>query len=107
MQTNRYYETLCSVTIVIVQHSTKSLKPLNRSCVSEVIPVRLDESVAQALMIAFIVIVGDEILNGCPQRIFTEQDDSVQARFLYCSNKSLRVGVQIGRPRRQFYRFHI
>jgi hypothetical protein len=55
-QTNRYHDTLCSVTIVIVQHPTESLAPLNRSCVSEVIPVRLDEPVAQALVIAFIVI---------------------------------------------------
>src|SRR3569833_3772701 len=100
---HRYHETLCSVTMVIVQHPTESRAPLNRSCVSEVIPVRFDESVAQALVIAFLVIVGDEILNGCPQRSFTEQDHSIQARFLYSSNKSLCVGVQIGRTRRLFY----
>jgi hypothetical protein len=35
----------------------------------------LDKSVAQALVIAFIAIVGDEVLDSCPQRTFTEQDE--------------------------------
>ena len=55
---------------------------MNRSCVFEVIPLRLDESVAQALVIAFLVIMRDEILNSCPQRTFTEQDE----RFLLFAN---------------------
>ena len=46
---------------------------LNRSCVFEVIPLRLDESVTQALVVAFIVIVGDEMLNSRPQRTLTEE----------------------------------
>ena len=44
--------------IVVVQHATQTLTPLNRSCVFEVVTLRLDEAVSQALVIAFIVIVG-------------------------------------------------
>ena len=47
MQTTRYYETLCSVTIVIVQHSTQTFVALNRSCVSEMNWVRLNQPVAK------------------------------------------------------------
>jgi hypothetical protein len=61
--------------IVVVQHAAHTLTTLNRSCVSEVVPLRLDKSVAQALVIAFIAIVGDEVLDSCPQRTFTEQDE--------------------------------
>src|SRR5262245_1818536 len=80
---------------------------LNRSGATELIVVWLDESVSQALVISFMVIVGQEVLNSRPQRTFPEQDHSVQARFLYGPNKSLRVGVQIRcAPEKLPSRFH-
>jgi hypothetical protein len=53
----------------------------------------LDELVTQALVIAFIVIMGDEILNSCPQPAFTEENEPLQAAFFDTAHKSLRVGV--------------
>jgi hypothetical protein len=39
--------------------------------------------------------MGDEVLNGCPQRFLAEEDQALQAGLLDASYKSLRVGVQI------------
>jgi hypothetical protein len=58
------------------------------------------------LVIAFTVIVGDDVLNGCPQRLLPEEDHTFRARLLDAADKSLRVGVQIGRPRWQLHRLH-
>ena len=62
---------------------------------SEVARFWADELVRQTLMIALAMIVGDEVLNGCPQRVLTEQDHALQAGLLDAAYKSLRVGVQI------------
>ena len=87
--------------IVVVQLATQTLTTLNRSCVSEVVPLRLDESVTQALVITFIVIVRDEVLNSRPQRTLTEEDEPFQTGFLDAAHESLRVRVQIRTPRWQ------
>ena len=55
--------------IVVVQQAAEALAPLDLACVVEMARFRADESVGQALMIALRVIMGDEIVNGCPQRL--------------------------------------
>ena len=60
--------------IVVVQQAAPALAPLDLTCVIEVVRFWADELVRQALMVALSVIVGDEILNGCPQRLFAEED---------------------------------
>jgi len=62
---------------------------------SEVARFWADELVRQTLMIALAMIVGDEVLNGCPQRVLTEQDHALQAGLLDAAYKSLRVGVRM------------
>jgi hypothetical protein len=47
------------------------------------------------LMIALAVIVGDEVLNGCTQRLLPEEDHAIQAGLLDAAYKSLRVGVGV------------
>ena len=43
--------------------------PVHLTISAEVMSLRADYLVRQTLVIAFIVIVRDEILNGCPQRL--------------------------------------
>ena len=47
-------------------------------------------------MIALVVIMGDEVLNGCPQRLLAEEDPALQAGLLEAAYKSLRVGSDLG-----------
>src|ERR1019366_6384747 len=85
--------------VVVVQHAAQALAALDLTRVAEMAGLWADQLVRQALVIALAVIVGDEILHGCPQRLLPEEDHALQAGLLDAAHKSLRVGVQIGRPR--------
>ena len=54
-----------------------------------------DELVRETLMMALAVIMSDEVLNGCPQRLLAEEDQAIQA-----------VGVPIGGSRWQLDGLH-
>jgi hypothetical protein len=47
-----------------------------------------------------------EVLNGCPQRTFPEQDQPFEAGLFYAPHEALGVGVQIWTSRWQFDGFH-
>ena len=53
--------------VIGVQHATQALAPLDHACVSKVARFWADESVGQPLVIAFRVIVGNEVVHGGPQ----------------------------------------
>src|SRR5215469_7259391 len=84
-------------TVIVVQHAAQALAPLNLACVVEMACLGADVLVRQTLMIAFTVIMRDEVLNGCPQRFLVEDDHAIQAGLLDAAHKSLRVGVQVWR----------
>jgi len=44
--------------------------------------------VGYALVIALGVVVGDEVVNGCPQGPLSKQDHPLQTAFLYGPQKS-------------------
>src|SRR5215831_13388987 len=93
------------LTIVVVQHSTQPRAALDgRSAVSH--KRFLDnQPVAQSLVVALPVIMVHEFPDGLPQGSFSKQDDPLQARFLDSSDEAFRVGVEVRRTWRQFYRF--
>ena len=55
--------------VVVVQHAAQALPSLNLPGVAEVARFWTDEPVPQSLMIPFVVIMGDEILNGCTNKL--------------------------------------
>jgi hypothetical protein len=57
------------------------------------------------LMIALAVIMSNEVLYGCPQRLLAEEDHAIQTGLLDAAHKSFRVGVQIWRSRGSFTDF--
>jgi len=86
-------------TVVVIQHAAQALAALNLACVAEMASFWTDELVRQTLVIAFTVIMRDEVLDGCPQRLLAEEDHAIQAGLPDAAHKSLRVGVQVWRPR--------
>jgi hypothetical protein len=66
------------------------LAALDLTIVAEMAWLWADKLVRQASVIALAVIVGDEVLNGCPQRFFPEEDHAIQAGLLDAPHKSLR-----------------
>ena len=83
------------VAVVVVQHAAHALAPLNLPGVAQVARFWTDEPVPQSLMIALGVIMSDEVLNGCAQRLLAEEDHAIQAGLLDAAHKSLRVGVPV------------
>jgi hypothetical protein len=75
--------------VIIVQHSAQALSPLDRTGGSQVARLWLDQAVVQALMMAFFVIMSDELGKGGPQRLFSEQNQAVQAGLLDTPDESL------------------
>ena len=60
--------------VVVIQHAAQALAPLDYTGFSKMAHFWANEPVGQALVISLGVVVGDEILNGRPQRILSEQD---------------------------------
>ena len=56
-----------------------------------------EQSVANTLMVSFVMVVFDELVNRTAQRAFANENQSIQARFLDCPHEALRVGVEIWR----------
>jgi len=57
--------------------------------------VREDEQIADALVISFAVIMGNEFSHGNPQRPLSEQNHALQAGLLNAADEALGVTVQV------------
>jgi hypothetical protein len=81
--------------VVVVQHATQALAPLDASRGHKATRLWNDQPIAQPLVIALRVVMGDKVVNNCPQRLLSKQDHPLQARFLDRPQESLGVGIQI------------
>ena len=61
----------------------------------------LQQPVAESLMISLAVIIAEVLCNRAPKRCPSKEDYPTQALFLYGSDESFRIRIQIGRTRRQ------
>ena len=82
--------------VIVVQHAAQALTTLDLSRASEVAGFWTDELVSQPLMVALVVIMSNEVLNGLPQRLLAEEDHAIQAGLLDAAYKSLRIGADLG-----------
>src|SRR5262249_6910134 len=64
--------------VIVLQHATKPLPTRDGAGVVPLLRERHDEPVAQALVIAFVMIVVRELTHGSPEGSFPEEDDPVQ-----------------------------
>ena len=72
----------------MVHHKVSANRSLDRRS-----PERLNQFVADALMVPLAVVVGHEVGNGAPKVAFTERDHAIEALLLDRSHEALRVGV--------------
>jgi hypothetical protein len=79
-------------------HSTETLPPTNWRAGRQRPRLSLDQSIAEALVIAFTMIVDDEFRDGTTQRFLPHEDHPVQAFFLVRAHEALRIRIT---PRRQ------
>ena len=64
--TCRCFAHLSGGAVVVVQHASQPLAPLDWSRGEKAPRLWNDQPIAQSLVITFNVVVGDKIVNGCP-----------------------------------------
>jgi hypothetical protein len=67
-------------TIIVVQQPAQTLLLLDHTDASHRTRFRAEELIAETLVRTFPMVMGDELGNGGPQRLFSEQKEAVQAR---------------------------
>src|SRR3954462_1994680 len=82
--------------VIVVQQSTQALLPLDRTGLSHMTRFGAEELIADTLVRAFPMVMRDELGNGGPQRLFSEQNQVVQAGFFDTPDESLGERIQIG-----------
>jgi hypothetical protein len=60
-----------------------------------------EHSVAHASIVALVMVVRDEFVDGVPERALANEDQLIQTRFFEGPDETFRVRIQIGRTGRQ------
>ena len=68
--------------MVILQESAETLTSHNAIAAARLSRCRRDQPIAQALMVAFVMIVLGEFRDGSPERPFTDENQPVKAGFV-------------------------
>jgi hypothetical protein len=79
------------VAVAVAKGAAETLLPLNRS--SGFVLSGDDQLIIQALMISLSVIMGNVFVNGYPQRLFTEENHSLQTFFLDRPHEAFGEGI--------------
>jgi hypothetical protein len=99
---NSRARTLSGRTRVVVKKSAKTLPPANPA---NTLPrwCAIDELVIKALVVAFAVVVLDELRDRSVEMTSAERDDTVEALVLDRAYKALCVGIRVGRLKRRLH----
>ncbi len=87
-------------TVVVIQHATYPLAAANRSLAIRS-PERLNQLVADALMIPLDMVVGDELGDCASKMSLPQRDHARKALLLDRPNEPLRVRVAVRCPERR------
>src|SRR4051812_19369766 len=89
--------------IVVIQQPAETLLLLDGAGMAHMARFGAEESFSEALVWALPMVMGDELGNGAPQGLFSEQDEAVQAGFLDRAYESFGMRVEIRRARWQLH----
>jgi len=87
--------------LVEAEELAEALLPKHLAVVVRRSSARLDEGVAEAPVVPLLMVVLEVLGEDGPEVALAERDDVVQTVFANAPDEALRVGVQIGRARRQ------
>ncbi len=86
--------------MIVSQQAAEALTALDLTVVPANFFIRLDDLVAKALVISFLVIVKKKLAHGAAEHVLTEEDHSRQTLGFQRSEESLEVRVQVWTSRR-------
>src|SRR5215469_14826621 len=84
--------------VVVVEHAAQSFASLDNAGTADSGGVWENQSVAQTLMVTLAVVMGHEVLNSCPQRAFSKQDQPFQTRPIGSSRGRYTVPFDVANP---------
>ena len=84
-----------SPAIVVPQHAAESLTTDDLTGCARRFLSRLNQSVAQPLVVSFCMIMGNELLSGVAQGTFTEENHTAKAFFFYGSHETFEMCREI------------
>ena len=87
--------------MVVLQHATESFTTFDVAITGSSIFARLDQLIAESLMVPFGVLMLDVFTHGILQRPPSKEDHSVEELRFQTAKPSLDVRVQVGALRRQ------
>ena len=87
--------------IIVTQHATEAFPTLDLTNLPTNFGAWIDDSILQSLMIAFKVVVGDELLQSPLQRSSAEEDHFIETLGFEGSHVAFEVGIQIWTSGRQ------
>jgi hypothetical protein len=64
-------------TVIVVQHAAQALAPLDHAGFPKLARFGTDQSVGQALVIAFVMVMCEEFVSGFTQRALAKQDHAL------------------------------
>ncbi len=87
--------------MIVLQHAAESLSTFDLASDRARLVGWIDESIAQTLVIAFLMKMLDVLVDGPFQRLATKEDHSVETLGLQTSEPAFHVSVQIWTSRRK------
>jgi hypothetical protein len=89
------------VAVVVPQQTAKPFPALDRASDLADLFTWFDDPVLQALVIAFLVVVDQELADGVSERLLAEEDHAVEQLLSQEPHEPLDVWREVGRPGRQ------
>jgi hypothetical protein len=81
--------------IIIIEHSAEAATASNRCGAISEIELRENERVTDALMVSFAAIMSNELSNGDPKRVLSEEDHALQTGFFNAADEALGIAIQV------------
>ncbi len=88
-----------SFAVVVSKHPTEAISACDQTTSGAEFFRRIDQPIAQTLVVPFVVIEFHELVDRLPQSAFSEEDHTIQSALLDGTHKSLGIGIQIQRLR--------
>src|SRR5262249_17810009 len=83
----------CGLAVIIAEHSAQTSPHSHSSSSRSNCFSRNDESVVQSLMVPLHMIMGNEMPNSVPERIFTKENHLLQTTFFDRPDKTFRIRI--------------
>jgi len=88
------------------EQSAQPLGFANRPSLATCACVGEGDDIGESLMIAFVLMVGQKLLERVTERALAKENQLIETLILYCAHPTFGEGVEVGGLGREFEGFH-